>query len=92
MIALAFSTLLTIPLAKILSSKSKKEETNLTNVIENDIKLKEQLKVALKDKSYLYLNLGFFTCGFHADHLLFYAISCLRQVLISSSALLICLK
>ena len=28
----------------------------------------------------------------HADHLLFYAISCLRQVLISSSALLICLK
>ncbi len=71
MIALAFSTLLTIPLAKILSSKSKKEETNLTNVIENDIKLKEQLKVALKDKSYLYLNLGFFTCGFHVAFLLF---------------------
>ncbi|MCT7485776.1 MFS transporter [Aliarcobacter cryaerophilus] len=68
MIALAFSTLLTIPLAKILSSKSK-EETNLTNVIENDIKLKEQLKVALKDKSYLYLNLGFFTCGFHVAFL-----------------------
>ena len=68
MIALAFSTLLTIPLAKILSSKSKKE-TNLTNVIENDIKLKEQLKVALKDKSYLYLNLGFFTCGFHVAFL-----------------------
>ncbi|NCB11984.1 MAG: MFS transporter, partial [Erysipelotrichia bacterium] len=69
MIALAFSTLLTIPLAKILSSKSKKEETNLTNDIENDIKLKEQLKVALKDKSYLYLNLGFFTCGFHVAFL-----------------------
>ena len=69
MIVLAFSTLLTIPLAKILSSKSKKEETNLTNVIENDIKLKEQLKVALKDKSYLYLNLGFFTCGFHVAFL-----------------------
>ena len=69
MIVLAFSTLLTIPLAKILSSKSKKEETNLTNDIENDIKLKEQLKVALKDKSYLYLNLGFFTCGFHVAFL-----------------------
>ena len=68
MIALAFSTLLTIPLAKILSSKSK-EETKLTNVIENDTKLKEQLKVALKDKSYLYLNLGFFTCGFHVAFL-----------------------
>ena len=68
MIALAFSTLLTIPLAKILSSKSKKE-TNLTNVIENDIKLKEQLKAAIKDKSYLYLNLGFFTCGFHVAFL-----------------------
>ena len=68
MIVLAFSTLLTIPLAKILSSKSK-EETKLTNVIENDIKLKEQLKVALKDKSYLYLNLGFFTCGFHVAFL-----------------------
>ena len=55
MIALAFSTLLTIPLAKILSLKTK-EETKLANVIENDIKLKEQLKAALKDKSYLYLN------------------------------------
>ncbi len=64
-----FQHFLTIPLAKILSSKSKKEETNLTNVIENDIKLKEQLKVALKDKSYLYLNLGFFTCGFHVAFL-----------------------
>ena len=68
MIALAFSTLLTIPLAKILSLKTK-EETKLANVIENDIKLKEQLKVALKDKSYLYLNLGFFTCGFHVAFL-----------------------
>ena len=68
MIALAFSTLLTIPLAKILSSKSK-EETKIENVIQNDIRLKEQLKVALKDKSYLYLNLGFFTCGFHVAFL-----------------------
>lgn len=68
MVALAFSTLLTIPLAKILSSKSK-EETKIVNIIENDIKLKEQLKVALKDKSYLYLNLGFFTCGFHVAFL-----------------------
>ena len=63
MIALAFSTLLTIPLAKILSSKSKKKK-QILQMIENDIKLKEQLKVALKDKSYLYLNLGFLLVDF----------------------------
>jgi predicted MFS family arabinose efflux permease len=27
--------------------------------------LREQLRVALRDPSYLYLNAGFFTCGFH---------------------------
>jgi predicted MFS family arabinose efflux permease len=29
------------------------------------IGLREQLRVALRDPSYLYLNAGFFTCGFH---------------------------
>ena len=53
----AFSTLLTIPFSKILSSKSKKRQI-FTECYRNDIKLKRAIKSCLKDKS-LYLNLGF---------------------------------
>ncbi|WP_258237497.1 MFS transporter [Arcobacter sp. CECT 9188] len=67
MLVLAFSTLLTIPLAKILTNQEKKEQVKI--VQENDTKLKQQLIVALKDKSYIYLHLGFFTCGFHVAFL-----------------------
>ncbi|WP_418184892.1 MFS transporter [Aliarcobacter vitoriensis] len=67
MLALAFSTLLTIPLARILTNQEKKEQVQI--VQEDNTKLKEQLIVALKDKSYIYLHLGFFTCGFHVAFL-----------------------
>ncbi|RBQ30169.1 MFS transporter [Aliarcobacter vitoriensis] len=67
MLALAFSTLLTIPLARILTNQEKKEQVK--TVQEDDIKLKNQLIIALKDKSYIYLHLGFFTCGFHVAFL-----------------------
>jgi predicted MFS family arabinose efflux permease len=33
------------------------------------ITLREQLRVAARDPSYVYLNLGFFTCGFHVAFL-----------------------
>jgi len=68
MFTLAVCTLLTIPLAKILSKQDKKDEVNLEKP-ENNIKLKEQLYIALKDKSYIFLHLGFFTCGFHVAFL-----------------------
>ncbi|WP_419678101.1 MFS transporter [Aliarcobacter lanthieri] len=67
MLALAFSTLLTIPLAKLLTNQEKKKKIN--TVQENDTRLKQQLIVALKDRSYIYLHLGFFTCGFHVAFL-----------------------
>ncbi|QKF58351.1 MFS transporter [Aliarcobacter lanthieri] len=67
MLALAFSTLLTIPLAKFLTNQEKKKKVN--TVQENDTRLKQQLIVALKDRSYIYLHLGFFTCGFHVAFL-----------------------
>ncbi|OCL89711.1 MFS transporter [Arcobacter porcinus] len=66
MFVLAISTLFTIPLAKILTKKELVEE----KIVENsDTKLKEQLKIALKDRSYIYLYIGFFTCGFHVAFL-----------------------
>ena len=68
MITLALSTLLTIPLAKTLTSQSKKETIIIENPVE-ELKLKNQVFIALKDKSYIYLHLGFFTCGFHVAFL-----------------------
>lgn len=68
MVTLALSTLLTIPLAKVLTSNSKDEISN-TKTSNDDIKLKNQILIALKDKSYIYLHLGFFTCGFHVAFL-----------------------
>ncbi|AXK48110.1 MFS transporter [Aliarcobacter trophiarum LMG 25534] len=66
LIALAFSTLITIPLARKLT---KKEKTVEKIEDENSTKLKEQIFIAIKDKSYIFLNLGFFTCGFHVAFL-----------------------
>jgi len=68
MFTLAVSTLLTIPLAKILTNQDKKDEVKLKEM-ENSTKLKEQLYIALKNKSYIFLHLGFFTCGFHVAFL-----------------------
>ena len=66
LIALAFSTLISIPLAKKLTNKEKTVEKIEE---ENNTKLKEQMFIAIKDKSYIFLNIGFFTCGFHVAFL-----------------------
>lgn len=63
MITLALSTLLTIPLAKTLTSQSKKETIIIENPVE-ELKLKNQVFIALKDKSYIYLHLGFLLVDF----------------------------
>ncbi|HKS56031.1 MAG TPA: MFS transporter [Steroidobacteraceae bacterium] len=64
MFATAFAALLTIPLVLPLRrSKSASAAASLAPV--PHLTLGEQLRVALRDRSYLFLHAGFFTCGFH---------------------------
>ena len=68
MLTMAASALLTIPLARPLraqpASTNAAPKTAATAAT-SDIKLGEQVRLAFKDKSYLCLHAGFFTCGFH---------------------------
>jgi predicted MFS family arabinose efflux permease len=70
MFATAFAALLTIPLAIILRTKQSVADASaaVTSAIQH-ISLGEQLRVAMRDPSYLYLHAGFFTCGFHVAFL-----------------------
>ncbi|HKR34415.1 MAG TPA: MFS transporter [Steroidobacteraceae bacterium] len=64
MFASAFAALLTIPLVLPLRrSNSASAAATLAPV--PHLSLGEQLRIALRDPSYLYLHAGFFTCGFH---------------------------
>ncbi|GAA4034826.1 MFS transporter [Actimicrobium antarcticum] len=64
MLTMAATTLLTIPLAWPLRKKAtasvQKAAVSLT-----EVKLGQQVRLALRDRSYLCLHAGFFTCGFH---------------------------
>lgn len=62
MLSMAITTLLTIPLASILT---KNEKTTSKPLVLEEQGLLLQIKNAFKDKSYIYLHIGFFTCGFH---------------------------
>jgi predicted MFS family arabinose efflux permease len=61
LLSLAASALLTIPLALPLRDK----HTGGPTVHTGGISLSEQTLIAFKDRSYLCLHAGFFTCGFH---------------------------
>lgn len=61
LLSLAASALLTIPLALPLRDKHHGGRT----VHAPGISLSEQTLIAFKDRSYLCLHAGFFTCGFH---------------------------
>jgi MFS family permease len=61
MLALAATTLLTIPLAWPLRGKP----TAQTVAGHGDLTLGRQVRAAMRDRSYLCLHAGFFTCGFH---------------------------
>jgi predicted MFS family arabinose efflux permease len=64
MFATAFAALLTIPLVLPLRrSNVASAAASLAPV--PHLTLGEQLRVALRDRSYLFLHAGFFTCGFH---------------------------
>lgn len=72
MLTMAAATLLTIPLALGMRSKktaapvSSSPATAATSApAVPGITLTEQLRQAMRDRSYLCLHLGFFTCGFH---------------------------
>ena len=67
LLTMAATTLLTIPLASLLTGK---ESTARAAVAEPDGGgLLLQLRQALRDRSYLCLHAGFFTCGFHVAFL-----------------------
>ncbi|MGZ8319782.1 MAG: MFS transporter [Telluria sp.] len=73
MFTMAATTLLTIPLAwKLRSAKAAPPAPVIVGdgapaplPAEATMGLGQQIKVALRDPSYLYLHAGFFTCGFH---------------------------
>jgi MFS family permease len=60
--ALAATTLLTIPLARPLSGKPPAAAAGAAS---SGMTLGRQVREALRDRSYLCLHAGFFTCGFH---------------------------
>jgi MFS family permease len=62
MFATAFAALLTIPL--VLPLRQPPAAAAAAHVAKH-VTLGEQLRVALRDPSYLCLHAGFFTCGFH---------------------------
>jgi predicted MFS family arabinose efflux permease len=67
MFATAFAALLTIPLALPLA-RSASPNVALAAAAK-PITLSEQLRIALRNPSYLCLHAGFFTCGFHVAFL-----------------------
>jgi MFS family permease len=68
MLTMAVTTLLTIPLAWPLRKQKSELAGNAPAAARPapaQLGLGEQIRIALRDPSYLYLHAGFFTCGFH---------------------------
>jgi MFS family permease len=66
MLTMAVTTLLTIPLTWPLRKKAGAAASPTPGAAAPaQMGLGEQVRIALKDPSYLYLHAGFFTCGFH---------------------------
>jgi hypothetical protein len=65
MLTLAATTLLTIPLAWPLRGKPPGRRRRRGAAARHRHHLTRQVREALRDRSYLCLHAGFFTCGFH---------------------------
>jgi predicted MFS family arabinose efflux permease len=65
MFTMAGAALLTIPLAWPLRGRAEPAAPGA----ERAITLREQLRIASRDPSFILLNIGFFTCGFHVAFL-----------------------
>ncbi|PWT75985.1 MAG: MFS transporter [Proteobacteria bacterium] len=69
MMTMAAATLLTLPLSRVLRHKPAPTRPAGAPVT-SGISLREQLRIAARDKSYWCLHAGFFTCGFHVAFLI----------------------
>jgi len=67
MVAVGTTTLVTLPLA--LPLRRRDVASAVSRAADPGIGLKRQLGMAVRDPSYWWLNLGFFTCGFHVAFL-----------------------
>jgi predicted MFS family arabinose efflux permease len=66
MLGISAAALITIPIAWLFRGHSIGAHAEAPGApAAKSIGLLEQLRVAMRDRSYLYLNVGFFTCGFH---------------------------
>jgi len=71
MLALAASGLATVPIAWLFRGRGEPKDTTasasrtMSGEAGRPLGLGEQLRIAVRDPSYLCLNAGFFTCGFH---------------------------
>ncbi len=70
MLGVAAATLLTLPLALLMRRKeSPALALQAAAAPESTLSLRQQLKIAAAERSYWWLHLGFFTCGFHVAFL-----------------------
>lgn len=65
MYAMAVAAIATIPLGRAVVGESALLRDRAAAGVTNEITLKDQLRIASRDRSYWYLHAGFFTCGFH---------------------------
>lgn len=65
MFTMAATTLLTIPVASFLCRNTSPEHSEAAGEQPPAMGLMQQVRVAMRDRSYLCLHAGFFTCGFH---------------------------
>jgi MFS family permease len=65
MLAMAAATLLTIPLVWPFRKRAPAPAVTASPAAPKGMGLGEQVRVAMRDPSYLFLHAGFFTCGFH---------------------------
>ena len=63
--SMAIASLATIPLARALTRNTGGHAQAVAPHATNTLTLREQLRVAARDRSYWCLHAGFFTCGFH---------------------------
>jgi MFS family permease len=69
MLGVAAATLLTLPLALLMRRRKVPTTAAQAAPIEPALSLGQQLKIAAAERSYWWLHLGFFTCGFHVAFL-----------------------
>jgi MFS family permease len=69
MVGVAGATLLTLPLAFLMRRRSDGSERAAATLATPTITLRQQLREAAAERSYWWLHLGFFTCGFHVAFL-----------------------